>query len=180
MLAGESQVSSSLEDYLEAIYHIAEAKGAARAKDLVLRLGVHNSSVTQALRSLSEKKLVNYAPYDVITLTRKGRKAAQEVARRHRVLKDFLTRVLGVSASEADVAACRMEHVLSPSVMRKVVDFLGFVDMCPDGGNDWICSVLRTFEEVEDPEGCRKCIERCLEQHRGRGSDHEPPKGSSG
>ena len=68
------KVSASLEDYLEAIYHTVEAKGAARAKDIVMRLGVHNSSVTQALRSLSEKELINYAPYDVITLTDKARR----------------------------------------------------------------------------------------------------------
>ena len=173
-------LTESQEDYLEAILAILEEKQAVRAKDIAKRLGVTGPSVTGALHVLSAKGVVNYAPYDVITLTEKGRKAAEDVARRHRVLKDFLTRVLGVGASEADVAACRMEHVLSPSVMRKIVDFLGLVDMCPDGGNDWICSVLRTFEEVENPEGCRQCIERCLEQHRGRGSDPEPPDRSSG
>ena len=176
----DNGLTESQEDYLEVILAILEDKQAVRAKDIAKRLGVTGPSVTGALRMLSAKGVVNYAPYDVITLTKKGTKAAKEVARRHRVLKDFLTRVLGVDASEADVAACRMEHVLSPSVMRKIVDFLGLVDMCPDGGNDWICSVLRTFEEVEDPEGCRQCIERCLEQHRGRGSDPEPPDRSSG
>ena len=96
MLAGESQVSSSLEDYLEAIYHTVEAKGAARAKDLVVRLGVHNSSVTQALRSLSQKKLVNYAPYEVITLTDTGERIARDVIKRHDTLAEFLHKVLGL------------------------------------------------------------------------------------
>ena len=50
-VAGGKKISASLEDYLEAIYHTVEAKGAARAKDIVMRMGVHNSSVTQALRS---------------------------------------------------------------------------------------------------------------------------------
>ena len=53
MRVDELQLSASLEDYLEAIYHTVVAKGAARAKDIVLRMGVHNSSVTQALRSLA-------------------------------------------------------------------------------------------------------------------------------
>ena len=47
----QMRVSASLEDYLEAIYHTVDFKGAARAKDIVQRLGVHNSSVTQALKS---------------------------------------------------------------------------------------------------------------------------------
>ena len=116
MLAGESQVSSSLEDYLEAIYHTVEAKGAARAKDLVMRLGVHNSSVTQALRSLSEKKLVNYAPYDVITLTDSGERIALDVIKRHETLSEFLHKVLGLPENEADEGACRMEHAISAPI----------------------------------------------------------------
>ena len=62
-------LSSNMEDYLEAIYHISSKKQAARAKDISDRLKVNKSSVTGALRSLSEKGLVNYAPYDLITLT---------------------------------------------------------------------------------------------------------------
>ena len=91
-----SRVSASLEDYLEAIYHTVEAKGAARAKDIVMRMGVHNSSVTQALRSLSEKELVNYAPYDVITLTDAGERIALDVVKRHTTLSAFLNKVLGL------------------------------------------------------------------------------------
>jgi DtxR family transcriptional regulator, Mn-dependent transcriptional regulator len=77
------QLSASLEDYLEAIFHVIEDKQAARAKDIVERLGVHNSSVTQALRALSERGLVNYAPYDLVTLTEAGRTAAAEVVEKH-------------------------------------------------------------------------------------------------
>jgi DtxR family Mn-dependent transcriptional regulator len=56
------ELSASMEDYLEAIYHIVTAKQAARAKDIAKRLDVNNSSVTGALRTLSEKGYINYAP----------------------------------------------------------------------------------------------------------------------
>jgi len=98
----DSQISSSLEDYLEAIYHTENAKGAARAKDLVQALGVQNSSVTQALRALSERHLVNYAPYDVITLTDPGRRLARDVVKRHTTMKAFLTQVLGLPEDAAE------------------------------------------------------------------------------
>jgi DtxR family Mn-dependent transcriptional regulator len=137
MLAGESQVSSSLEDYLEAIYHIAEAKGAARAKDLVLRLGVHNSSVTQALRSLSEKKLVNYAPYDVITLTDSGKFIALDVVKRHETLSEFLNKVLGLPEDEADEGACRMEHAISVQILDRLVKFVEYFESCPVNDVMW-------------------------------------------
>ena len=137
MLAGESQVSSSLEDYLEAIYHTVEAKGAARAKDLVLRLGVQNSSVTQALRSLAEKKLVNYAPYEVITLTDSGQLIALDVVKRHQTLSKFLNKVLGLPEDKADEGACRMEHAINVQILDRLVKFVEYFENCPVNDVMW-------------------------------------------
>ncbi len=130
-------VSASLEDYLEAIYHVVEAKGAARAKDIVLRLGVHNSSVTQALRSLSEKELINYAPYDVITLTANGERIALDVVKRHTTLSAFLNKVLGLPDQEADEGACRMEHAVNPAIMERLVKFVEYFENCPMNDVQW-------------------------------------------
>ncbi len=137
MRAEDLHLSASLEDYLEAIYHTVSAKGAARAKDLVLRMGVHNSSVTQALRSLSEKKLVNYAPYDVITLTAPGEVLALDVVRRHETLSKFLSHVLGFPDDEADVEACRLEHAVSSGVLHRLVGFVEYFENCPQNDVRW-------------------------------------------
>jgi DtxR family Mn-dependent transcriptional regulator len=111
-MAARQPLTASLEIVLEAIYHIVEAKKAARAKDIVDRLGVHNSSVTQALRSLSDRGLVNYAPYDLVTLTEEGLVAARRVVERHRSLRAFLVEVLGLDPGLADQYACRLDHVV--------------------------------------------------------------------
>jgi len=137
MRAEELHLSASLEDYLEAIYHTVSAKGAARAKDLVLRMGVHNSSVTQALRSLSEKKLVNYAPYDVITLTAPGEVLALDVVRRHEALSKFLSHVLGLPEAEADAEACRLEHAVSSGVLHRLVGYVEYFENCPQNDVRW-------------------------------------------
>jgi DtxR family Mn-dependent transcriptional regulator len=137
MLANQAKVSASLEDYLEAIYHTATAKGAARAKDIVQAMGVNNSSVTQALRLLSEKKLVNYAPYEVITLTSAGEKIALDVVRRHETLREFFTKVLGLPADEADAEACRMEHATSRAVLERLVKFVEYFETCPQNDVRW-------------------------------------------
>jgi DtxR family Mn-dependent transcriptional regulator len=137
MRAEELHLSASLEDYLEAIYHTVTAKGAARAKDLVLRMGVHNSSVTQALRSLSEKKLINYAPYDVITLTAPGEVLALDVVRRHETLSKFLNHVLGLPVAEADAEACRLEHAVSAGVLHRLVRFVEYFESCPQNDVRW-------------------------------------------
>jgi DtxR family Mn-dependent transcriptional regulator len=131
------KVSASLEDYLEAIYHTVEAKGAARAKDIVVRMGVHNSSVTQALKSLSEKELVNYAPYDTITLTPAGQRIAADVVHRHSTLRAFLSKVLGMEAKKADEGACRLEHAVSGEVVDRLVKFVKYFETCPAADIRW-------------------------------------------
>ena len=136
-MGNQTTVSASLEDYLEAIYHTVEAKGAARAKDIVLRMGVHNSSVTQALRSLSEKKLVNYAPYDVITLTDTGERIALDVVKRHTTMSKFLNSVLGLDPETADEGACRMEHAISGEILDRMVKFVEYFETCPMNDVMW-------------------------------------------
>src|SRR6056297_3653538 len=87
-------LSASLQDYLEAIYHIVQKKGAARVKDISERLEVSNPSVTGALRTLADKGLVNYAPYDLVSLTEDGNRVAEAVVSRHEALHDFFVSVL--------------------------------------------------------------------------------------
>lgn len=130
-MAETSGLSASLEDYLEAIYHIVGQKRAARAKDIVQRMGVHNSSVTQALRALSERGLINYAPYDIITLTAAGHKVANSVVRRHRTLMDFLVKILALDEETAEDVACKMEHAISAEIHQRLADFLVFMESCP-------------------------------------------------
>ncbi len=126
------ELSESLENYLEAIYHIVSRKGAARAKDIALALKVNNSSVTEALRSLSKKGLVNYAPYDLITLTDTGKELAHIVVKRHEALELFLTGPLGLDEEEAAEVACRMEHVVNENIVGKIKDLTAYINKnCP-------------------------------------------------
>jgi DtxR family transcriptional regulator, Mn-dependent transcriptional regulator len=130
-------LSASQEDYLEAIFHIVERKQAARAKDIVERMGVHNSSVTQALRALAEKNLVNYAPYDLVTLTDEGRRLAADVVHRHRAVRQFLVDVLGISPDLAEADACRLEHSISGEVLSRLGDLMAFQSANPRHACRW-------------------------------------------
>ena len=124
MLKTGERLSSSLEDYLEAIHHVVARKDAARVKDIAERKGVSASSVTGALRALAERGLVNYAPYDIVTLTERGAALAQGVVRRHDALREFFERVLEVAPDTAEEAACRMEHAMPRDVLEKLVRFV--------------------------------------------------------
>jgi DtxR family transcriptional regulator, Mn-dependent transcriptional regulator len=130
------KLSASLEDYLEAIFNVADEAEGARSKDIAEALGVAKSSVTGALQVLSERGLANYRRYGCITLTESGRAVAAEVARKHNILKSFFISVLGVDADTAQQAACRAEHALGPEIISRLLSFIEFVNESHKNGHD--------------------------------------------
>jgi DtxR family Mn-dependent transcriptional regulator len=165
-------ISESLEDYLEAMFHIIAEKQFARPRDIAGRLHVTGPSVTGALRTLAEKGLVNYAPYDVITFTPEGRRRAAGVVRRHEALRDFFIRVLGIDETEADEVACRMEHTVSTAVHKRFVKFIEFMDKCPLAGTLWAEGFAHYCEDSDAADDCSRCIASCLERVRERKPRH--------
>jgi DtxR family Mn-dependent transcriptional regulator len=164
----KSTLSDSLEDYLEAIHHIVQAKGAARGKDIAQRLGVNRSSVSGALRSLAGKNLINYAPYDIVTLTPQGERVAQRVVQRHEVLREFFVRVLGVEVGVAEENACGMEHALSQTVLERLIHLVEFIRLCPRIDIRWTETTGYFCRRPETLEECERCIEECMRQVRKR------------
>jgi DtxR family Mn-dependent transcriptional regulator len=129
-------LSASLEDYIEAIFNLAGQSSVAHSKDIANLLGVSKSSVTGALRLLKEKGLVNYKPYDSVTLTKAGRAAATEIVRKHNILKSFFVNVLGIEKDIAQQAACKAEHTLGPEVIARLLSFIKFVTKNSEKGYD--------------------------------------------
>ena len=118
------KLTSNMEDYLEAVSFCANTEGVARVSDIRDRLGVKTPSVTGAMKTLSEEGYVIRAPYSGIKLTHKGRRAADDVKKRHAIFRRFLTQVLGVNPKTAEDDACKMEHAVSKETMDKLHDFL--------------------------------------------------------
>lgn len=135
------KLSASLEDYIEVIYNLIAEKNCARSKDITARLKVSGASVTEALRSLSRKGLINYAPYSAITLTIRGRRAAQDVIRRHDALKQFFVEVLGIEDDLAEKGACQVEHAAPQPIIDRMVNFINYLESCPDEGK----ALIRDF-----------------------------------
>jgi len=155
------QLSASLEDYLEAIFWIASFKGAARAKDIAKRLSVKAASVTGALRVLADRQFINYAPYELITLTPEGYERAQQVIQKHEVLKDFFVEVLGLDVALADEGACKLEHGLPDGIMERLLAFTEFVQFCPRCRDPWRDQFLAHCVERKAP-ACESCLEGCM------------------
>lgn len=161
-------LTASLEDYLEAIFHIIAEKEAVRPKDIAKRLKVSNSSVTGALRSLADKELIKYAPYDVISLTPTGKTAAKDVVRRHEILRDFFVNVLAVEEQDADKAACQMEHSIPKIILERFIQFYEFIEVCPRGGSKWIAGFGYHCDHNDTQENCERCISATLEEVKQR------------
>lgn len=159
------ELSASLEDYLEAIFCIIAAKGVARAKDIAKTLSVKASSVTGALQALAKKNYINYAPYEVVTLTSEGETLAKNVVRRHQILKDFFVSVLAVDEKLADEEACKMEHNIARPIVEKLVSFMEFVEICPRGGQVWIDDFAHYYK-TGSKRNCERCIGLALKDAR--------------
>ena len=144
MADNAKKLSSSLEDYLEAIYNLSENSGIARSRGIADALNVSRSSVTGALRTLTEKELVNYKPYGYVTLTQQGSIIAKKVVRRHNVIKSFFIDILGVEDIVAQNAACQAEHALGPGVINRLLDFIKFINHNSRNGVD-ITSQFKEF-----------------------------------
>jgi DtxR family Mn-dependent transcriptional regulator len=155
-----NDLSESIQGYLEVILDLETTQKVARAKDIAERLGVQRGSVTGALRSLVEKGLINYQPYSYITLTREGKRLAQEVAHRHDVLKDFLLNVLQIDADTAEKTACRMEHAIDKKTVERLVCFIEYINTCPRAGKEWLDSFINFCRsEEKDLQKCASCID---------------------
>ena len=107
------EISSSLEDYLEAIYLFSEKGNEVRSGQIATYLNVKKSSVTEAIQNLAKEGLINYKPYSPITLTENGKIAAENILRKHNIVKDFFKEILNMSEAEASDTACKIEHVIS-------------------------------------------------------------------
>ena len=141
-------------------------KGVRRAVDAATGLTMG------ALHGLAAKKLVNYQPYDYVTLTEEGAEVAQRIVRRHAVIKDFLVKVLGVAPEAADDGACKMEHAVRGEILERLVRFLEFLDRCPRGRGPWVEKLSEFCEHGADLSRCESCLSSCLEEIREKRADH--------
>ncbi|MDP8952348.1 MAG: metal-dependent transcriptional regulator [Actinomycetota bacterium] len=125
--------SSSVGDYLKAIWEIAGA-GAASTKGVAARLSVSAASVTNMFGRMQEMGLVEYERYRGASLTRRGCVEALRLVRRHRLIETFLMEHLGYSWQDVHEEAEKLEHAVSDEFTERLAEFLGHPDRDPHGG----------------------------------------------
>ncbi len=129
-----NNLTSTLEDYLEAIYALAkDNNNVVRVNQIATKLNVKSPTVNSALKYLAENNLVIHEKYGYVTLTKKGAKIALEVQKKHEILFRFLTEFLMLDNDAADKEACEIEHSISKETFMKLNKFFEFLEIGLNG-----------------------------------------------
>jgi DtxR family Mn-dependent transcriptional regulator len=110
--------------YLKTLYRIHAEREVARVRDLAESLGVSPGTVTEVLKKLERRHLVNHERYGAVALTAAGNRVAECVLRRFQTLRDVLIEGFGIDPETASADACLMEHAVSPITVNRMGSFL--------------------------------------------------------
>lgn len=122
------------ENYLKAIYSLNEQKiNSASTNAIAERLETKAASVSDMLKKLKEKELINYQKYKAVSLTEQGKSIAISIIRKHRLWEYFLVEKLEFGWDEVHDIAEQLEHIESTELTNKLDKFLGFPEFDPHG-----------------------------------------------
>jgi DtxR family Mn-dependent transcriptional regulator len=152
--------TASMEDYLEAVAMLQGNDQVVRVSQISRKLKVKMPSVTSALKKLSEQQLVEHERYGCIKLTPEGEAVARDVIRRHEALTHFFVQALSIDRQTAEEDACKIEHVISPLSLERVIKFIEFIEACPLGEANFPKRYQYYLEHGQPPEECRERSER--------------------
>lgn len=113
-------LTPALEDYLEAIYALQKVKDIVKIVDIAEHLKVTMASVTGGIRRLAAMNFVIYEKWRQVKLTDEGEQVARRVTRRHEDLYTFYHDILGAEKELAEKSACKVEHVVDPSIIDRI------------------------------------------------------------
>jgi len=143
------------ENYLKSIYHLSPDVQSVSTNQLATLLNTKASSVTDMLKKLADKQLINYTPYQGVSLTAAGEKIAINIIRKHRLWEYFLVEKLKFKWDEVHEMAEEMEHLSSNELINRLDEFMGYPkydphgDPIPDGNGLFKTHDLRLVSTIE-------------------------------
>lgn len=125
--------SSTVENYLKALYTLANDSGEISLSELSAHLGVSKPTVNSMVKTLKQEGWVKYEKYKPLKLTDKGRRAAALIVRKHRLTEMFLVEKMGFGWEEVHEIAEQVEHVKAPVFFDRMDKLLDFPKVDPHG-----------------------------------------------
>ncbi|UYW00966.1 metal-dependent transcriptional regulator [Flavobacterium agricola] len=127
-------MTHSEENYLKVIYHLSQVLPLGVSTNAIAEMmETKASSVTDMIKKLAEKDLVDYQRYQGVKMTELGQKSAKMIIRNHRLWEVFLVEKLNFSWDEVHEVAEELEHIKSEKLITKLDEFLGFPSHDPHG-----------------------------------------------
>lgn len=161
----DNQITHSAAHYLMTIKQLLEDNGYARVTDIAKSLNITRGSCSISLKPLKKRGWVVEDDNRFLKLSDRGRKLAELVELNDKLLEELFSTVLGVSSEQAEVDACKIEHLLSVETSLRLAAFL----------ETWKSddSVVKKFRELVEPEpaecpgesaDCPLCQSSCLRE----------------
>src|SRR5438874_7701415 len=120
-----SVASSAVEEYLQAIYTLADESGHVVSARLAEFLGFSAPAVSEMVHRLEREGLIALDDRKEVHLTKSGKRHADSIVRRHRLAERFLVEVLGFEWWKTHEEAERLEHAMSPEMEQRIQNVLG-------------------------------------------------------
>ncbi|MEO0403994.1 MAG: metal-dependent transcriptional regulator [Bacteroidota bacterium] len=127
--------SETVENYIKCIFSLQKRskKELVSTNAIAEQLNTKASSVTDMMKKLGKRKLVNYKKYHGVSLTKEGRKVAAQIIRRHRLWEVFLVDRLKYGWDEVHELAEQLEHIDSEDLTNRIDAYLGYPKYDPHG-----------------------------------------------
>lgn len=124
----------SKEDYLKKIYHLQKNKNRAiKSIELANEMKVSKASINEMVKKLALAGLIEYKRYSSINLTKKGIEEAEKIVYKHKILENFLSKILGITKNKVHDEADKLEHGVSKEAADKLNKLLNNPETCPHG-----------------------------------------------
>jgi DtxR family Mn-dependent transcriptional regulator len=161
--------STAVEEYLQAIYTLADENGHVVSARLAEFLGFSPPAISEMVHRLERDGLVRLDDHKEVHLTKTGKTQADSIVRRHRLAERFLVEVLGFAWWKTHEEAERLEHAMSEEMEARMVSVLGDPQTCPHGNPmpGVTATPTRPLEKLARGERAR--VERIPDQF-----EHEP------
>ncbi len=125
--------TTSEENYIKSIYHLQQETGMVNTNSLAAEMQTRAASVTDMLKKLKSKKLLQYERYKGFRLNENGKKAALDVVRKHRLWEYFLAEKLKFDWDKVHSIAEHLEHISNEELIQRLDNFLGNPSFDPHG-----------------------------------------------
>jgi DtxR family Mn-dependent transcriptional regulator len=156
-------ITHSAAHHLMAIDDLVQRLGYARVSDIARDLHITRGSVSISLRPLKEAGLILPDENKHLRLTESGQRLVTAIKTKRELIRRVFSEVLGVPEPQAEIDACKLEHLISNETARRMVSFLRYFDTAEPPVTAFLAA-WRKFDPScsHEPTQCRVCHSSCM------------------